>query len=177
MRGTNRRGEALLLEQSVSSMPVMLDHVDAAMDYPWVCVVDAQQLTDVVEQHGPAGATWRQPPAALSPVRRSRLHAPIPHAAVGAADSAALAQAHVSVSRVRPSIVARTVARAASACRSPVTADCGSLPSARSCGRLTARGRPPSGGPRPVCSIFCSRRRSRAPVGASAPGELTTGGR
>ena len=36
---------------------------------------------------------------------------------MGAADSAALAQAHVSVSRVRPSLVARTVAGAASACR------------------------------------------------------------
>ena len=84
-----------------------------------VCVVEAQQLTDVIEQHGPAGATRRQLPAPLSPVRRSRLHAPIPHAAVGTADSAALAQALVSVSRVRTSIVARTVARAASVCRGP----------------------------------------------------------
>ena len=39
---------------------------------------------------------------------------------MGAADLAALAQAHVSVSRVRPSIVARTVAGAASGIASPL---------------------------------------------------------
>ena len=70
--------------------------------------------------HERAGATRRLQRAALSSVRRSRLHAPIPDAAMGAADLAALAQAHVSVSRVRPPIVARTVAGAASGIASPL---------------------------------------------------------
>ena len=90
-----------------------------------------------------AGATRRLQPAALSSVRRSRSHAPIPDAAMGAADSAALAQAHVSVSRVRPSIVARTVAGAASACRMSTYLV---LRRCRVCEGGSIRGRPPPSG-------------------------------
>ena len=90
-----------------------------------------------------AGAPRRLQPAALSSVRRSRSHAPIPDAAMGAADSAALAQAHVSVPRVRPSIVARTVAGAASACRMSAYFV---LRRCRVCEGGSIRGRPPPSG-------------------------------
>ena len=113
-------GPARPANQVLRSRPMPIAHLRVLPKGSRTALLAPRPVIHLGWLHERAGATRRLQRAALSSVRRSRLHAPIPDAAMGAADLAALAQAHVSVSRVRPSIVARTVAGAASGIASPL---------------------------------------------------------